>query len=203
MNEDYLWNKSGENAEIEKLENALKTFRYRETAPPVMPVKTAEVEKKSWFKLFPFAVPVMSGLTAAVLALGLWFNAFVDKPVELAAELSAPQNIFLSPNEPPPSQPGLNSSGHDQEQPKVRVIKPSSEVKVYKTRRKAPLREVRPQLITASNKNPLTTDGLTKEEKYAYDQLMTALAVTNSNLRLVRDKIRGIDEQTADTANKH
>ncbi len=34
MKEDYLWDKTGENHEIERLENALKMFRYKETAPP-------------------------------------------------------------------------------------------------------------------------------------------------------------------------
>ena len=39
MNEDYLWDKTGEDPEIEKLENALQVFRYKETAPPALPAK--------------------------------------------------------------------------------------------------------------------------------------------------------------------
>lgn len=43
MNEDYLWNKTGVvDPEIERLENALQAFRYRETALPVVAVATAE-----------------------------------------------------------------------------------------------------------------------------------------------------------------
>ena len=32
MNEEYLWNKTGGDAEIEELENALKAFSYKQTA---------------------------------------------------------------------------------------------------------------------------------------------------------------------------
>ena len=39
MKEDYLWDKTGSDPEIEKLENALKAFRYQETAPPELPAK--------------------------------------------------------------------------------------------------------------------------------------------------------------------
>ena len=51
MNEKYLWDKTGEDFEIEKLENALKSLSYRETAAPRIPVKTAP-EKKSSFSFF-------------------------------------------------------------------------------------------------------------------------------------------------------
>ncbi len=36
---------------------------------------------------------------------------------------------------------------------------------------------------------------LTKEEKYAYDQLMLALSITSSKLKLVTDKIENVEEQ--------
>ena len=48
MNEDYLWNRIGQKiAEIEKLENALKAFRYQEIAPPELPAKIIPFETKN------------------------------------------------------------------------------------------------------------------------------------------------------------
>jgi hypothetical protein len=35
---------------------------------------------------------------------------------------------------------------------------------------------------------------LTKEEQYAYDQLMLALSITSSKLKLVKDKVEGFEE---------
>ena len=43
MNEEYLWNKTGSDAEIEGLENALKAFSYKQTAPPELPAKGFDV----------------------------------------------------------------------------------------------------------------------------------------------------------------
>lgn len=34
---------------------------------------------------------------------------------------------------------------------------------------------------------------LTKEERYAYDQLMLALSITSSRLKMVQDKVNGFD----------
>ena len=39
MKEDYLWDKTGSDAEIENLENVLKAFRQTDDAPPEIPAK--------------------------------------------------------------------------------------------------------------------------------------------------------------------
>ena len=52
-------------------------------------------------------------------------------------------------------------------------------------------------LVAANIETKKPTVKLTKEEKYAYDQLMLALSVTSSKLKLVTDKIDGIEEQNA------
>ena len=46
MNEEYLWDKTGEDAEIQQLENALAAFRYQETAPPALPSKILTFQPK-------------------------------------------------------------------------------------------------------------------------------------------------------------
>jgi hypothetical protein len=67
MKEDYLWNKTGSDAEIEKLENALKAFRFEAQEPPALPTKVTSSDEKrpfSFFKLgfaFAFAASVCCG----------------------------------------------------------------------------------------------------------------------------------------------
>ena len=74
MKEDYLWDKSGENAEIQGLENALKAFRFEESAPPVLPQKVFVVEKEEprrWFR-FGFA---FAAFAAALMVVSIvWFQ---------------------------------------------------------------------------------------------------------------------------------
>ena len=41
MNNDYLWDKTGEDAEIESLENLLGGLRFQPTAPPALPAAVA------------------------------------------------------------------------------------------------------------------------------------------------------------------
>ena len=46
MKEDYLWDKTGEDAEIARLENALQAFRYTETRRPNFPKKFSRSSRK-------------------------------------------------------------------------------------------------------------------------------------------------------------
>src|SRR5687767_9954902 len=59
MNKDYLWDKTGRDPEIEKLENALQVFRYQETAPPELPVRVipwqANRPRRKFSLVFAFA----------------------------------------------------------------------------------------------------------------------------------------------------
>ncbi len=54
MNEDYLWDKIGSDAEVEKLEDALQSLRYRETAAPALPAKILIIKpnpRRNFFRL--------------------------------------------------------------------------------------------------------------------------------------------------------
>ena len=72
MKEDYLWDKTGENAEIEMLENALQAFRYQETAPPALPAKVLPFKKEHSRKFFHFAMVAAACLGFGLFALGVW-----------------------------------------------------------------------------------------------------------------------------------
>ena len=192
MNENYLWNKSGEDQEIEKLENSLKSLRYRENAAPLIPVKTT-IEKKSSFKIFPFFIPAFGCLVVGLFALSFWVKDSANSSGETANNGIETQII------------AQKKDGSENVAP-VSDIKQTVkyEEKSGARRRLNRLPKTRPAYVRVNsataqkNAKKNSTDVLTKEEKYAYDQLMTALAITNSQFRLVREKIKGIENQTAD-----
>lgn len=193
MNEKYLWDKTGEDFEIEKLENSLKSMRYRETTAPLLLVKTA-VEKKSSFGFFRFAVPAMACLVIALLALGFWLKSSNLRPDEIAENVEQSQSIIQTNDEsvhnPPPTS--------NIEQTVKYVEKPTARRRLNKLPKVRPA-YVRVNTVTAQKvKKANSADVLTKEERYAYDQLMTALAITSSQFKLVRDKVHGIENQTAE-----
>lgn len=193
MNEEYLWNKTGEDAEIESLETALKAFRYRETAPPELPAKQLFFEEKpTRRRWFPFIFAFGSGFAVILFAVILLFN-FSTKKVDEAkndTEISAPKTqekqaektILQIAVEPPKA---LSEKTIETTKPKiVKVVESKSSIKVSN---KQIARKI-------ENKKPSVK--LTDEEKFAYDQLMIALSVTSAKLNIVKDKMKTIDEIT-------
>ncbi|MCD9186410.1 MAG: hypothetical protein LUM44_08250 [Pyrinomonadaceae bacterium] len=191
MNEEYLWNKTGEDAETEKLENALKAFRYRETAPPVVHAKQAvfeeELPRRRWF---PFVFAFASSAALILLAFVFLFN-FSTKQVEEAKT----SNEIVTPK--------LEEKTTAEIPVEPTKIAPTEKIETAKTNVQPKTVKVRQivQLTKSATKNPARkTEAkkpfvkLTDEEKYAYDQLMLALSITGSKLKIVQDKIQNIDE---------
>ncbi len=207
MKEDYLWNKTGNDPEIEKLENALKAFRYTEIAPPGLPAKIIPFEKKSprgfSFRL-SFAFTSLAAI--AVVCFGAWFQ-FSDVETEIAKD--SPKIIALPSAENVergiPAEKTSDFAVKDIETPKKtderKAVKIKKIVPQIVRREKAAMRSVEIKKVselTAQNREVKQPEiKLTKEEKYAYDQLMLALSVTSSKLRLVKDKIEGIEDRNA------
>lgn len=169
--DDYLWNKTGSDPEIEQIEAALKGLAYQPTAPPV-PAKQMvfTAQRRSFFRLsFSFA--------AGIIALAALGSAW-----------------FLLRNEPPATQQA--------------AVKTQTPVTAIRTEATAPLVAVspkvsapgKPQRRIAAPRPPMSnairpqTLVLTKEEAEAYRQLMTALSITSTNLKIVKDKLGGTDE---------
>lgn len=192
MNEDYLWNKTGEDPEIEKLENALKTLRSRTDFAPRISAET-KLEKKSSFNLFPFLIPSATCLMFALLALGFWLRA-EDKLAEIAEDMNQSQGVVQTVNKPEIVQ---SRAAKEISQTVRYKEKPAAKQRLNKVPKTRPT-YVRVNAVTAQeNKKENPVDVLTKEEKYAYDQLMTAIAITGSQLKLVKDKIQGVEDQSA------
>lgn len=194
MENDYLWDKTGEDKEIERLENALKQFRYQPTAPPVLPVKVLQIEEKPKFSFFNlrFALAGFACLAIVFVGLGIFLRVANDKIGDIA-DLSQP---IVEPTEFPvepinqPAQATLNPKiierGVDKKQIQttkfVAVSKPNRIV----FRQPAPKVKLQKAVIQ-----------LTAEEKYAYSQLMLALSITGEKLKEVKNKANSIEDSLA------
>ncbi len=69
MKEDYLWDKTGEDAEIERLENALQTFRCQKNVAPALSAKVLPFRKKPSRKIFSFAMAAAACIVFAAFSL--------------------------------------------------------------------------------------------------------------------------------------
>lgn len=192
MNEDYLWDKKGSDLKIEKLENSLKSFRFKGNSVPLIPAKSP-IEKCKPFGFLRFAVPAMACL--AFLIFGFWFIDFNDSPSEIAANEIQTQATSQPSYEPLVLPPG--NSKPDEKKTERIGERNWVKRKIAKIRKARPA-YVRIETMTAQRvQKPKPANKLTKEEKYAYDQLMTALAITSSQFKLVKDKIQGLENQKA------
>jgi hypothetical protein len=195
--EDYLWDKTGEDPEIERLENALQVFRYKEAAAPEMPAKVLPFtqKKETPRSFFRFAYAAAACIAFVALALGVWFqisNKKIDvaatNPAETVAETVAPQTenkvtdeeVFVAETDESTTR-----------ESNIETAKPTIARKIVKI--KKPIYKNR--FVARNTKaKGADADKLTKEEKYAYDQLMLALSITSSKLKLVSDKIENTEK---------
>lgn len=190
MNEEYLWNKQGEDAGIERLENALKAFRCKETAPPAIFSKNPDFQENRPHRWFPFAIAFAASAAALILIalfLSFSFSGNEVNEAKVASEISAPEtkektvleNTIRKPTKVPVE--------------KVEFVKP----KVFTVSQAKSLTQRSPKQIArkTQTKKPAATK-LTDEEKYAYGQLMLALSITNSKLNIVKDKMKILDDIT-------
>ena len=181
MNEEYLWDKTGADVEIEGLENALKTFSYRPIPPPGLPAKSFVLEQKPQRRFvrlgFAFAA------AAVVILAAVWFlipnrNVGVGKE---SMKADQPQSSTVRQTAAPPPT-------------KVDLPKLKDTSTIIKTRHaiRPATRPMNTVALKVKGKKPPVM--LTEEEKYAYGQLMLALSITESKLKIVTDAIAGNEE---------
>jgi hypothetical protein len=191
MKEEYLWDKTGQDFEIERLENALQVFRYKENAPPALPARVLPFKKENPRRMFRLAFAFAACAAFVIISLGVWFQ-FSPEKIEVAkdsAETTAPQI------EKKVSDEISVKKQNDLVIEKVEKRKQSVEQNAVRIRKIVPTNVRQNNLIARSVEAKKSAVKLTKEEKYAYDQLMLALSITGSKLRLVTDKIEGVEEQ--------
>lgn len=171
--DEYLWNKIGSDPDIEQIEASLRTLAYRPTAPPVLPAKQFgfAVPRRSFFR---FSV----SFAAAALALTAFGTAWILLRIEPNADQQAGIKVTL--------------------QPAVEPIRTEAAAPIFAESPKfsSPIKTKRrpdPPRPTRSNAIRPQTLVLTKEEADAYRQLMTALTITSTNLKIVKDKLDGTE----------
>lgn len=171
--EEYLWNKTGSDPEIEQMEAALQALAYRPTAAPVLPAKQFEFTRpRRWF--LRFGVSFATAFLAVVVIASAWFLLPNERP--------ATQHVALQTVQPVP----LVSVRTEAAAPSI-VTSPRVSARTNTRRRVAaprpiPSKAIRPQTLV-----------LTNEEADAYRQLMTALSITSTNLKIVKDKLDGTE----------
>ena len=207
MKEDYLWDKTGNDSDIENLENALKVFRQKDTTPPVLPTKNLSINKKdskeTFNKIFSFAFATT--LTTACLALVAFSLGFLQFSNTSEKELATIKPNIESPQEKieiPPKVIDIETKNRKTNLPiqtKVKFPKKTIKPKKIKVKKRA-LRKIppnKPIIKKPLRKKASTTTAIkiTKEERDAYNQLMRALAITSSQFKKVSNKIKGIEEE--------
>ncbi len=215
MKEDYLWDKTGNDPEIENMENALKTFRQKDSTPPEIPANTFAFDKNTLQnekprRFFQFAFAAFASLVFVFVAVGVFQftngekNEFAQNspnqnPNKILSETSASNEKEVSTEKTLKQEKPIESKNE-----KTILIPKRKTIRQFaKNRRKFTKRTINKKSFAKRIKaKPLkrepTTNSirLTKEEKDAYDQLMKALAITGSQLRKARSKIRGEEEKS-------
>lgn len=201
MKEDYLWDKTGSDAEIEKLENALQVFRYEESAPPIIPAKILPFKKESPRITFPFLRAIAACLAIASISLGIWTLISNTKNEIVVDVLQEPVIKTESANPTAPvSENDASVKPEVYDNPaftKTVYIEPKFKTKSLQVNKLASNNAKRNRTTSRKIKNSEKPVWLTEEEKYAYDQLMLALSITSSKLNMVKQTVDGAENQTA------
>ncbi|MEQ1762581.1 MAG: hypothetical protein ABL984_05465 [Pyrinomonadaceae bacterium] len=171
--DEYLWNKTGSDPEIERIEAALKVLAYRPAPPPELPAKQQKVTapRRSFFRL---SLSFAAGFLALVAIGSMWLLRWNGQhPTQQAAV----KTVFQTP---------VTAVRTETAAPAIAV--PPIVSPVNKPRRRAT--PLRPPVSNAIRPQTLV---LTQEEADAYRQLMTALTITSTNLKIVKDKLDGTE----------
>jgi len=183
MNNDYLWDKSGEDREIEGLEDLLSGQRYQQTAPPALPVAVElnTAAKAPWWKFsLAFAVPAC---LLAVVLIGFWMARQGTELQAFKQDNNVPLQIFV------PQEPVKESEAVEPEIAKDAAPKPVKTIFTPEAKKRSN------RAVNTAYRRPQTKfDSLTSEERFAYDQLMLALSITGSKLKVVSDTINRTED---------
>ena len=186
MSEDYLWDMTGSNAEIEKLEAALGRLAYKGGAAPKVQLK----KKRSLLAMFTPSFGLRAGLAmasvAAICFVSLWMTQPKHNVVTVPDLIVEPKQPVIrtdetvNPPEPPIEGPKQGSRQGFRREVFTVSYKPQRQSKHAKrVNRSAPII-------------------VTPEEAAAYNKLMLALSITSTNLRIVKDAVAGNYEKTPD-----
>ncbi|MEO8041794.1 MAG: hypothetical protein ABI646_04195 [Acidobacteriota bacterium] len=195
MNNEYLWNKTGSDQEIERLEKTLAAFRYCETVPPVSPIgdkapviAAGDPHARFAWRGFAFAASVAVVSIASV--------AWLPSTAENKEFTNARDVVFVSGPESPLADVSIEPASQDIQisEPPARRSR-NGHGKINSTTASA----IRgPRTKDAAPKDSVAA--LSDEERYAYRQLMLALSITGSKLKIVQNTIDGTQDIDDDSS---
>jgi len=185
MKNDYLWDKTGEDAEIEQFEELLSGFRYVETDPPELPAMNIIPVRASWRSRFGWIL-TLGTATAAVVLAAFYFQTlrapqqkFEEKAVLTPSAVEVPVSKNEAPRQVSTTQPATTTAADNV---KTRVT--TAKLRTHKRNVPMPL---------VARKEPVEKP--TKEELYAYNQVKLALFITGAKLKTVSDVIERIESK--------
>ena len=201
MNEDYLWDKTGEaDPEIERLEQKLSSLRFKRPAEPLPLPATAP---RNLFRL-SFPRPVLAAAAALLfllLAGGLWLGlsrrtaTTVDQKAAttgIAPEEQRVEREASGPRPPlgPELPPNVRDSRDEQEIASVPPAPVSAPRPLAQKRSSSGAR----QLMVRRNASPRNEE-LARRGEEAKAQLIKALHIASDKLNEVQKKIQDTQEQ--------
>jgi len=183
MNETYLFDKTGSDSEIEQLEKLLTVYRIE----PVFPAfsRAAAVERKPALSL---QVVFGSALTLAALILWLGIGAavYLNRTPIVAVEVK---------NDPVVEQPVRSIA-----EPSNSVVETKSPLSRVERRRRSitpkPAKSASVRKVTKAKTPTSEFAKLTPEERHAYNEVLVALWLTGSKLKVVQDTINRVDDKS-------
>ena len=196
MKGDYLWDKTGKDEEVERLEKVLSSFRGRKDKAPKLPdySTTESPEKLNGRRHYSFGIAAFACLALLVFGIGL-YQVVTPESAEFAEESSVGNELPQLPPKTAEAKEKRNISADKESQAKRTKLAPGPKRKTVFRKRSVKQRTIQKRKRNPrklSRKRPGATKiKLTAEEKYAYDQLMLGLSITSENLKIVRDKVKG------------
>ena len=180
MKEDYLWDRTGSDAEIERLESLMSSLAFRPAEPPELPAREFVLEPARRGRLVRLGLGFASASVAiAALLMATVFLRQAQHPLAVLQEREPAKPTYAAP------VPVVRSRDMDYQPISAASQRRSKSKK--RARREA-------KIAPAPQSRPLPVLTLTAEEADAYRQLMTALNITGTNLSIVRDKINGSED---------
>jgi vacuolar-type H+-ATPase subunit H len=226
MNKDYLFDKTGEDAEIQKLENLLQSFRPEKTTAPKIPAENVVVFRKPR-KTFRYAFAIAASLLIT-FTLGFFLLNIGRKDLQDASlsKNNAPETINQARKSNNQAEETINQARENNNQARESANEGRESVNQAreainegrKTINRTPktINEARKIVFTTQNIGKYTqnkqksikkvpqiiNETLTDEEKFAYEQLKLALSITGTNLKTVKEKIDNKEAETSALNNK-
>jgi hypothetical protein len=202
MNEDYLWDKSGEpDPEIQQLEQTLGRLRYKR---PVQPLPLPATPARPWYRpSFSPMLAIAATLVILILAGGLWLglrrtnsnNGSDPVATRAAPEVTKSPQLASGPVHPvgPIDTTGsvgatdVNKRTTKQSIPRLPLDKSN--------RRAADERRQEVANLTERTMRIRREQRINREGELAKEQLIKALLITSDKLNAVQKKIQGNQER--------